>query len=212
MGVDKPTLKINGEMLVERHMRQLRMVGVSDVIAVCNAVNQSEIPGRTVLQRGASMSGAVLTGMEEAKAEAVALVCVNDVVEDADYRRIFATKNVENGIFIPTFRLDRTFFGGCLELDPESRAVRRINEKPEGGCRPGAAANVMIHRIRGRDVLERLQALLRNGIEYEAAVNELIEDGVPATAIAIDSWVAIKTPEDFERLNRSRGAARGSAP
>ena len=207
MGVDKPTLKINGEMLVERHVRQLARVGVQQIVVVCNALNQREIRGRTVLQRGDSMSSAVLTGIEEAGAAAVCLVCVNDVVGDGDYRRIFATKSVEKGIFIPTFRLDRTFSGGCLELNPATFAVRRIVEKPEGGCPPGAAANIMIHRILGREILERLQSMLREGIEYETALNELIGDGVPATAIQIESWVAIKTPED---LNRIRDAARGS--
>lgn len=210
MGFDKPTLKIEGETLVERHVRQLRMAGVTEVLAVCNSLNEREI-GRmgvqTVLQRGDSMSAAVLTGIEEAGAEAVCAVCVNDIVGDSDYRRIFAPKSVENGIFIPTFPLDRTFSGGCLDLDPETGAVRRIVEKPEGGCPAGAPANIMIHRIHG--VLQRLEELLRTGNEYEAALNQLIQEGVPAKAIQVNSWIAIKTPAD---LNRIRDAARGSAP
>ena len=77
--------------------------------------------------------------------------------------------------------------------------MRRIVEKPQGGCPAGAAANIMIHQIFGRRLLTRLRSLLSSGIEYETAVNELIESGTTVIAVPIRWWVAIKTPHDIAR-------------
>lgn len=203
VGIDKATFQLHGEMLVERHLRQLRIAGVIDAVAVCNAKNEAIIRARTgvrtVLQRGSSMSAAVLTGMEESDGDAICAVCVNDIVGDEDYRRIFALKGGEEAIVIPTLPLERAFQGGCLDLDSATGAVRGIVEKPSGGCQVGAAANVMIHQIRGGRLLQRLASLLRGGVEYEAAVNKLIGGGVRVSAVPIRSWMAIKTPDDIAR-------------
>lgn len=202
-GADKATFELNGEMLVERHLRQLAGVGVRESVVVCNACNQAAIRARTavrtVMQRGNSMSAAILTGIEEADAGAICAVCVADIVGDEDYARIFAFACPEGTIAIPTVPLERNFAGGCLDLDGATWAVRRIVEKPEGGCPPGAAANVMIHRIRGREVVNRLAWLLRGGVEYEDAVNRLIGERVRARAVRIGWWVPIKSPGDFAR-------------
>jgi choline kinase len=209
VGIDKVTLELSGEMLVERHLRQLRLAGVIDSIAVCNAWNEPLIRARTgvrtVLQRGNSMSAAVLTGMEEADDDAICAVCVNDIIGDEDYRKILALESGEQAIVIPTLPLERNFCGGYLDVDSFTGLVRSIVEKPEGGCPRGAAVNIMIHQVRGRDVLKRLVSLLRDGVEYEAAVNELIQEGVRVRAVPIRSWVAIKTAED---IPRARAAAR----
>ena len=65
LGIDKPTLELNGEMLVERHLRQLRTGGVKKAVIVCHPGNEELIRARTgaqtVLQVGDSMSSAVLT-------------------------------------------------------------------------------------------------------------------------------------------------------
>lgn len=145
------------------------------------------------------MSAAVLTGMEEADGDAICAVCVNDIVGDEDYQRIFALDSGEGTIVIPTLPLERSFPGGCLDLDSATGAVRGIVEKPEGGCPAGAAANIMIHQVRGGQLLKRLASLLGGGVEYEAAVNELIREGVRVSAVPIRSWVAIKTPDDIAR-------------
>ncbi len=207
-GVDKPTLELNGETLVERHVRQLRAVGVTQFVAVCNARNQAAIGARTgvgtVLQRGDSMSAAILTGIEEADGGAICAVCVNDIIGGEDYARLFAFASAEETIVIPTISLDRNFAGGHLELDGATGAVRRIVEKPAGGCPAGAAANVMIHQIRGGEVAGRLARLLRGGVEYEAAVNRLIGERVRVAAVPVGWWVAIKTPAD---IARARAAA-----
>jgi hypothetical protein len=57
----------------------------------------------------------------------------------------------------------------------------------------------MIHRIRGREVVNRLAWLLRGGVEYEDAVNRLIGERVRARAVRIGWWVPIKSPGDFAR-------------
>jgi molybdopterin-guanine dinucleotide biosynthesis protein A len=221
VGIDKATLQLNGETLVERHLRQLRIAGVLGALIVCNAENQESIRARTAartsLQRGNSMSAAVLTGIEEARSEAVFLICVNDIIDDDGYRAIVSMEHRAETIVIPTRPIERRFPGGYLDLDSATGAVRRIVERPYGGCPVGAAANIMIHRIEGRSLQERIAALLRNGIEYEAAVNELIREGVPVRTAPIHSWVAIKTPDDIARaqaavFNRSRDAVHGSSP
>jgi NDP-sugar pyrophosphorylase family protein len=202
-GTDKTLLELHGETLVERHVRQLRLAGVAEAVAVCSARNEAAIRARTgvrtVLQRGDSMSAAVLTGIEEAADEAVVAVCVNDIITDQDYRRILATESADGTILIPTIALEREFSGGYLELDAATSAVRGIVEKPEGGCPAGDPANIMIHQIRGRKLLDRLAALLRGGTEYETAVNRLIQEGVRVTAFRVRSWVAVKTREDIAR-------------
>lgn len=202
-GFDKPTFELHGETLVERHLRQLRTVGARQSLVVCNARNEAAIRARTgaptVVQRGDSMSAAILTGIEDADADAICAVCVNDIVGDEDYARIFAYPCPEGTMAIPSIPLDRDFPGGCLDLNGATGAVRRLVEKPAGGCPVGAPANVMIHRIRGRQLVHRLASLLRGGAEYEAAVNQLIREGVGVAAVPIGSWVAIKTPGDLAR-------------
>jgi len=203
VGIDKSTFELNGEMLVERHLRQLRIAGVMHVVAVCNEDNEAIIRARTgvqtVRQRGNSMSTAILTGIEEAHADAICVVCVNDIISDDDYKRLLSRESGEGAILIPTLPLERTFPGGYLDFDSTTGEVRSIVERPEGGCPVGGAANIMIHQIRGRELLEGLALLLRGGMEYEAAVNELIREGVRVSTVPIRSWVAIKTPDDIAR-------------
>ena len=194
VGRDKPTLVIDGEMLVERHVRQLRAAGVSEIVAVCNSDNEPLIRTvgvATVLQQGEGMSGAVLTGLRLAvEAEQVWLVCVNDLISDESYLRIAAAECTA----IPTIPLERSFDGGYLEI-ADGRVVR-IVEKPPGGCPPGAAANIMIHRLSGAGLIGRMARLLERGVEYEAAINALVNEGLLVAPVAVEHWRAIKTAED----------------
>lgn len=207
VGIDKPTLQLNGEMLVERHLRQLRAAGLRKAVVVCHPGNEPLIRARagvkTVLQRGGSMSSAILTGVQQTKARSICAVCVNDIVSDEDYQQLFALSHREGTILIPTVPLKRSFPGGYLELNPVTRAVRRIIEKPQGGCPAGAAANIMLHQIFGRSLLTRLKSLLSDGIDYETAVNKLIESGTTVIAVPIRWWIAIKTPRDIARCQSS---------
>jgi CTP:molybdopterin cytidylyltransferase MocA len=204
LGIDKPTLELNGEMLVERHLRQLRAGGVKNAVIVCHCGNEAPIRARTgaqtVLQVGDSMSSAVLTGMNQTDANSICAVCVNDIVSDEDYWQLLALNGTDGTILIPTVPLERNFSGGFLELGHDNRAVRRIVEKPPDGCPAGAAANIMIHQIFGSKLLGRLRSLLSNGTEYETAINSLIEKGTTSViAVPIRWWIAIKTPDDIAR-------------
>lgn len=203
LGIDKPTLEINGEMLVERHLRQLRAGGVNEAVIVCHPGNEALINARTgaktVLQVGDSMSSAILTGMNQTDSNSICAVCVNDIVSDEDYRQLLTLNRPDETILIPTAPLEQNFSGGFLELGPDNRAVRRIVEKPHGGCPAGAAANIMIHQIFGVKLLARLKSLLSNGTEYETAINNLIEKGTSIIAVPIRCWIAIKTPDDIAR-------------
>jgi NDP-sugar pyrophosphorylase family protein len=204
MGCDKTALELNGETLVERHLRQLREIGIANAIVVCHKDNEMAIQGRTggttVRQTGHNMSSAVLSGLQAVPtAGAVWAVCVNDVVGDADYRRLAEFPTGAESIVVPTRVLERVFGGGYLELSNNRTHVRAIIEKPVGGCPPGTMANIMIHRITGRELLSRLSDELAAGQEYEPVVNSLIRSGIPVSAVPLDFWIAIKTPEDFER-------------
>lgn len=203
LGIDKPTLELNGEMLVERHLRQLRSGGVNNAVIVCHPGNEERIRARTgaqtVLQCGDSMSSAVLTGLNQTDSNSICTVCVNDIVSDEDYSQFLALNGSDGTILLPTVALERNFSGGFLELGHDNRAVRRIVEKPHGGCPAGAAANIMIHQIFGPKLLARLRSLLSNGTEYETAINRLIEKGASVIAVPIRWWIAIKTPDDIAR-------------
>ena len=201
MGREKPLIEVGGETLVARHLRQLREAGAGAALIVCNEGNRGAIDAAAgapaVLQRGDGMSGAVLTGLDEAAgAGELILVCVNDLIETGDYVALRQTVLPE-GIVIATKKLDRVFDGGMLLLD--GARVRGIVEKPAGGCPAGSAANIMIHHVRGDSVLSALRDRLRAGLEYEAAVNDLIACGVVAVAKAVTRWTALKVPEDLER-------------
>jgi len=215
MGRDKPSLEIHGETLVERHLRQLSGAGAADALIVCSELNREAIRrrtgARTILQSGGGMSAAVRTGLQAiGPAGDVWIVCVNDIILDSDYRKVWAAS--ASGVTIPTRVLDRVFSGGHLLL--EGDRVRAIVEKPPGGCPPGAHANIMVHSIRSRTAIEELAA----AADYEAALNRLIAAGLTARAVTVDFWMALKTAEDFERvnslecLNRSLYAEPGNAP
>ncbi len=208
---DKPLLELNGETLVARHWRQLRQVGIREAIVICNRGNRegltqalaSHTGPQFVLQEGGDMTRAVRIGLRAAAAtETLYVVCVNDLILDSDYAKIEACGGQGADIAIPARILDRTFIGGYLELVPRNRRVRVIVEKPAGGCPPGSAANIMVHRIAGRAWIERLAAHLDSGDPYEAALNRLISAGAAAMAVWVDFWIAIKTPADFERARR----------
>src|SRR5262249_45747402 len=110
VGIDKPTFKLNGEMLVERHLRQLRAAGVDDATIVCHSGNEALIRARTgaqtALQHGDSMSSAVLTGIHQTEADSICVVCVNDIVSDEDYRQLFMVNGRDGSILIPTVPLE----------------------------------------------------------------------------------------------------------
>ncbi len=226
-GREKPLLEIGGETLLERHLRQLRAIGVGSAVVVCSRSNLAAIRGRLqpaagsavecVLQQGPGMSGAVLTGLDAVPCvPAVYVVCVNDLVRDSAYYALEQAGEAGADIVIPTRLLDRPFAGGRLHFIAGTSRVTSIEEKPPGGCPPGSAANIMIHRLAGRALLEALAADLRAGSEYEAALTSLIAAGAVGLAVWVDAWVAIKTPADYELaqsvLSRNRGAERGSAP
>ena len=117
--------------------------------------------------------------MNQTEANSICTVCVNDIVSDQDYRNLFALTGRDGTILIPTVPLERSFPGGYLELSPETRAVRRIVEKPQGGCPAGAAANIMVSSR------SRTSALLSTGegAVVSGGVAALISVGAAASGI-----------------------------
>ena len=195
MGRDKATMEVGGETLVARHLRQLRAVGVRYGVVVCNGRNMARIAANKVVQEGAGMSGAVRTGLRALGPVGCAwLVCVNDIITDSGYQQIVACELPE-GIVIPTVRLNCVFDGGMLDV--HSGRVRAIIEKPLGGCQPGADVNIMIHRVVGRQPVQALSV----AADYEEGVNQLIQAGLEARSVTVDSWIALKTEHDVRRMH-----------
>jgi NDP-sugar pyrophosphorylase family protein len=215
LGREKPLLELDGETLIARHARQLSAIGVRDLVVVCHAGNEAALRdslagcrAEFVRQRGEGMTAAVRTGLACVATNSLYLVCVNDLILDRDYARIEARGR--EGLVIPSRLLEQPFDGGRLEL--EGRRVLAIVEKPPGGCPPGSAANVMVHRWAGGDSLRALARLLDAGDEYETAVNHLIAGSMSAEVVWLDFWLAIKTPADLERaLSKTSGAAPENA-
>lgn len=201
MGRDKPLLRLAGETLVERHLRQLRAAGVGDAVVVANEENEGALEALgmgcpVVRQRRESMTGAVRDGLAAVRPDGpVYLVCVNDIVRGDAYQAIEARAAAGDAdVVMAAARVERPFRGGVLALDGDR--VESIVENPPGGIPLGAWANVMIHRWARVD--ERLLEALGRGEEYEAAVSGLTGGGLRAAAVALDFWIAVKTPGDWE--------------
>lgn len=207
MGRDKPTLKLGGEPLVARHVRQARLAGVQRFLVIANETNREAVtvavegPGVTVIpQAEVGAGGAVLTGLRWMNGdEYTYVVCTNDIVPDDTYVRLAASPEVP--IQVVTARLHERFVGG-LTVFREDRRVTRIEERPAGGCPPGSWVNVFIHRFASEAVIRALARLLAGGRAYESAVNQIMRS-TDAFAVPVEPWVAIKEPRDLERARRT---------
>ena len=209
LGRDKPTMRLNGESLVQRHLRQARAAGADRAIIVANAANRARIladldevdagPVRVCLRRrGPDAQDALRDGLELLNdTEALFIGGITDLVPDGTHRRL---ADVSAGFAIPTARLTEPFIGGMLELIGDR--VRRIVEKPPGGCPPAAMVNVWIHYIAGPELVRTVADLTLRLGHYQKAVNDLIERGVPATAVPVWPWRSIKTSADVRAARR----------
>jgi len=207
-GHDKPTFILGRESLAQRCLRQASAAGIDRFVIVANNDNhqllreQADVvrPGQVTLriQDGDEAPASVLTGLAATDDDDVLLCCTNDLVPDDTFSKVMSTGGDAPGLTITTTRLKWVFTGGMLDLDDNGR-LRRIIEKPSGGCPPGAAVNIFIHRYHGSEAISRLTATLRRTRDYELTVNDLVQGGLATRIVHVDRWVGVKSLHDVRR-------------
>lgn len=168
-GRDKPTFVIGGESLAQRCLRQASAAGVDQFIIVANRDNHRLLreqanavaPRRVTIciQNGDEAPASVLTGLAATQDNDVVLCCTNDLVPGDTYLRILSTGHSAPALTVTTTTLKWVFTGGMLDLDGHG-CLRQIIEKPVGGCPPGAAVNIFIHRYFGATAISQLTSTL----------------------------------------------------
>lgn len=202
LGRDKATLRLGGESMVQRTVRQALRAGVRRPVVVVNTGNRDAVrrdlaeigaDAELVTQRRPGAYGAVLTGLDRAGTPAGLFVAgITDLVPADTFARL-ADPAYDADITIATAVLRERFVGGMLDLADDGTRVRRIVERPEGGCPPGAPGNIWIHCFRGPDTVRRLLRAVPGTGDYESAVNHLIDTGCRTRAVTVRDWVPVKT-------------------
>lgn len=207
-GAEKTLLRINGENLVERHLRLLNKIPIGRCIIVTNEQNSDLIKRSLnvstnykiefILQEGEGPANAICSAFKSVVfSEALYIVTVNDIVPEETYLLLEKVSR-DADIIIPYVVLDKKFIGGYLEVDLSSMSVQSIVERPEGGCKPGQFVNIFIHRIGRNKVLSSIFNSLKLGFLYEDAINQELMKGISSKAILLDRWIGIKTKIDYE--------------
>ena len=207
-GKEKPLLKIAGETIIERHLRQLENINVQRCLIVVNQNNRAAVIKSVsikvnfriefILQDGDGAANAICSALKELEfCIPLYIVTVNDIVLDNTYLKMESKANGSD-FLIPTVILQKTFIGGCLEVQLENSAILSITERPVGGCQPGQLVNIFIHRIKGYENIKSIFHNLMNGWQYEDTLNKQLESGFTAKFILIEKWVGIKSHSDYE--------------
>jgi molybdopterin-guanine dinucleotide biosynthesis protein A len=211
LGRDKPTVRLNGESLIQRHIRQARAGGAKSFVVVANEYNIAaitahttpDLPVQVILQAGPGAYSAALTGLRHLPpdCERVFLSGIVDIVPDDTYQRLAAALDARHGIALAAARLRRTFIGGMLVSHPDGQ-LAGIVERPPGGCRPGQLANIWIHHLAGRDLIGHLTDRIAALADYEDAVNATLANGAHGIVVEVTAWEAIKDAESLTRAQR----------
>jgi choline kinase len=207
-GRDKPTFLLGSESLAQRCMRQASAAGIDRFVIVANNNNHQLLreqahalrPGQVTIriQDGDEAPASALTGLAATDDDDVLLCCTNDLVPDDTFGKVMSADQGAPALTITTTRLKWVFTGGMLDFDDQGR-LRRIIEKPPGGCPPGAAVNIFIHRYHGAAAIRQLVASLSRTRDYELTVNQLVGAGLAAHVVHVDRWVGIKSLQDVQR-------------
>jgi hypothetical protein len=219
LGQDKATLRLGGETLVQRHIRQARTADPrARIVVVANPRNVDairadlaaiDVRAEVILQDGGNANTSAFVGLQQAElATSVFLAGIVDLVPDDTYHRLLTTR-ASAPLRITTTPLRATFIGGMLDLDQDGTTVRRIIERPPGGCPPGSPANIWIHYINSPDAIHALTNATGRLADYEKAVNHVIASGISAVAVAVPHWVAIKGPDSLDAARQEFGLTTG---
>jgi CTP:molybdopterin cytidylyltransferase MocA len=211
---DKPTLPLNGEPLLSRHVRQARAGGATGFVIVANPDNVTavharaeaaadDLPVQVVLQDGPDAHAAALTGLRRLPdgCQEAFLAGITDIVPDDTYARVALSAHAagEDSIVIATCVLERVFVGGMLSFHPGTHLIKQIIERPPGGCPPGHLANIWIHHLRGADLIRAITRHTAAHGDYETAVNTALAHGTPGRAVVLPWWEAVKDPASLRR-------------
>ncbi|WP_405878562.1 NTP transferase domain-containing protein [Streptomyces sp. NBC_01136] len=169
LGRDKPTLRFGNETLLERHIRQARLAGVTEIVVVAGDHNRARIREITatlpdpaqisvIVQKGPDAHAAAATGMEHICGRPAAFLSgITDIVPDGTYTAMTPVGSAANpALTIAAFVLEHTFIGGMLDFHPGTQRLRRIIERPPGGCPPGRLVNIWIHHLTGVGYINQL--------------------------------------------------------
>ncbi|GAV38286.1 NTP transferase domain-containing protein [Streptomyces acidiscabies] len=210
LGRDKPSLLFNGETLLARHVRQARLAGVTEFVVVAGEHNEDRVraittalpdPARisVVRQEGPDAHAAAATGLEHIDGRDAVFVCgITDIVPDDTYAQMTHTC-AEPGLTVAAFVLEHRFVGGMLDFHPGTHDLRRIVERPPGGCPPGRLVNIWIHHLAGHEFLFRITHETRRLGDYEEAVNQALDDGYHGIAHIVGHWEAVKDETSLAR-------------
>jgi molybdopterin-guanine dinucleotide biosynthesis protein A len=211
LGRDKPTLRFGTETLLERHVRQARLAGVTEFTVVAGAHNHDRIreivaavpdPDQitVVLQEGPDAHAAAATGLSRIVGRNAAFICgITDIVPDDTYTAMANTATAGPALTIAAFTLRHTFVGGMLDFHPGTLNLRRIVERPPGGCPPGRLVNIWIHNLLGAQLIAEIAHATRQLGDYEEAINHALAAGLPGTAHVVGSWEAVKDTVSLTR-------------
>ncbi|MDJ0824152.1 MAG: nucleotidyltransferase family protein [Rhodobacter sp.] len=208
-GRDKTRLVLDGETLLERHIRQISPIA-SRVAVVANAQNRASIEAdpavrqhpalRVVQQAGRTVESGIATGLRQVgPGDSACVSCVNDLVPDDTYARLQATVGPDE-MAISVAISNRAFPGGLVTLNAAGH-VAGISEKPPGGCPPGALINVFLHWFGNASIVQAVLGRLETGAAYEPVLTDLVGAGLVCHAVRLDAWRAIKHPEDWARVS-----------
>lgn len=212
LGRDKPSLLFGGETLLARHIRQARRAGVTEFVVVAGRHNEDRVREiaaavpdpeqiEVVLQQGPDAHAAAATGLEHiADREAVFLCGITDLVPDDTYATMAAT-SVTEGVTVAAFVLEHTFVGGMLDFHPGTLDLRRIVERPPGGCPPGRLVNIWIHHLVGGAFITQITQATRQLGDYEEAINQALEGGSHGMAHTVSGWEAVKDETSLARAH-----------
>ncbi|MFJ4184163.1 NTP transferase domain-containing protein [Kitasatospora sp. NPDC089509] len=214
LGRDKPTLDLDGETLVARHIRQAAAGGADDFVVVTNPGNERQVRAlatraaagallTVALQEGPDAHAAALTGLRLLPADTaeVFVAGITDIVPDDAYART-AAELPAGGIAIASAVLERTFIGGMLGFHPGTHRLQQIIERPPGGCPPGHLVNIWIHHLRGQALITEITRLTALHGDYESAVNLALAAGTPGAAVVLPWWEAVKDPASLDRARQ----------
>ncbi|KAB1989796.1 NTP transferase domain-containing protein [Streptomyces triticiradicis] len=212
LGRDKPSLPFGSETLLARHIRQARLAGVTEFVVVAGRHNEDRVREiaaavpdpqqiEVVLQKGPDAHAAAATGLERITGRRAAFVCgITDLVPDNTYATMTETA-VAPGVTIAAFVLEHTFVGGMLDFHPGTLNLRRIVERPPGGCPPGRLVNIWIHHLAGGAFISEIAQATRQLGDYEEAINQALAKGSHGMAHIVSDWEAVK---DETSLGRAR--------
>lgn len=150
---DKNFLKFAGRTLLEHQLDTLKRVGLTDLLIVGGAHNQTRLEelgkpyGAKILVQenlDEGMAGAVLAAESElAEGESLLIISSNDVLAQSAFELALKAQDSNADAYLLAYEVSNYFPGGYLKLD--GKRITGIVEKPEPGTEPSNLVNIVLH-------------------------------------------------------------------